>query len=77
MGWGSNGSTMQSLLQGKQEIQSYLKKEVWLLYRAGHCTWSGLKKGIKVQRIHVYYWHGCFVIKFNVSTWFKLAWGLS
>ena len=49
MGWGSNGSTMQSLLQGKQEIQWYLKKEVWLLYRAGHCTWSGLKKGIKVQ----------------------------
>ena len=38
---------MQSLLQGKQEIQWYLKNKVWLLYRAGHCTWSGLKKGIK------------------------------
>ena len=49
MGWGSNGSTMQSLLQGKQEIQWYLKKEVWLLYRAGHCTWSGLKKGINCK----------------------------
>ena len=36
MGWGSNASTMQSLLQGKQEIQWYLKKEVSLLYRAGH-----------------------------------------
>ena len=47
MGWGSNGSTMQSLLQAKQEIQWYLKKEVWSLYRAGHCIRSRLKKGIK------------------------------
>ena len=39
LGWGSNASTMLSVLQGQQEIKGYCDKRIkqQSLIRTGHC----------------------------------------